>query len=1634
MNDEMNLNPIDPELEARIVALVLGEVSDFERDQLEQMIVERPELAKLRAEIEGVHGLLDAIGQPAGSFEAGESEEALAGAMAEIGSAEELDEFASLAGEDADWKLSDARRQSVLAVLDGEESNPVLSDDTTAELTGELAEEPKLSLVQGWLRLLYTKQGAWATAAAATGVLVGGGLLLNSVAPQADHAVSYLAQTEAPATVMTEELHDGASYFESAIEAEPSAEPSDSWSRFSAGEKTSSELARAPQSNSKAAAKSPAEALDAIRGTLGTEATVQGQTLPNGYYLADDVQYLPAPSKGVGGPGPGLIAGTESAESSGPAAGSGAGVSSGVAGMGMGLGGLADMGGGMGEPTSGLGPGGDADFGDRDGLAAGNGALAGNSILSDHYGITPRFATPPASQLVDPGMPDISKFGVPSRAAPAPAKPKADAIALLMDDSASMEMPHVGRLFKNESKKLNRPQSAELGQSLGFGVQPQSQPQQKPGYKNSGAEQGLATNESLLSEPMSAEGGESVPMPTSPPPTALALNLPTPTPSLEVQVPDAGTIKLGGITRFRDANINSVESQDDLSLMVTPRIIIQDEEEMRYGKDAGIAGKSSEGRQSGAQGGDGGNSSRNMAGAQFGRGFGGRAGGGFGGGYGGFGGGGVAGNQDGFGGEMSGEGQPGDGQAAPSEELYDAPDNSNMFLAERGGQSQSGQGQPQPPVVALRSVDGAALLADKYSEQQLRAQSPEVERELARRALGIQGKSGGQQASSPENSSRGRGQDQLFGSRPSPAQPGSSSGGEGAALKGMVEQFNYLAPTERLSKANESIRQSREDRFLDSMVDVDRAEGAIRTNSQPLTFDSDTWEKQQELRKSGQIQARESLKNMEGLIEQQKELAELEKRLPATDTARPAVVSDLAIVPEAAKKKSKVEGKKRSLDAIRELESRFEELAGEPAPAYEDSAPATQPSEKSWQSLSGRRKERFGAINLSGQEPADGEQGRVAQSRNSRRGEVRKSESASSGKEADLPFSADFNVDLAQNNYRSKVPAFGGFEVDEDMDGLADATWVDPGLPGNESSHWSYNMEDLQAKSKESIDSAKDSLGRLSNLNGWFETESATGGLSGESISRSYFIPQYAEEDEAELEESTEAEVIRNRRVRADDEIKRDESIAAADGKVEAERDLALTKARIKALQSELESTRSARIATLGKRVDVPKGLDEKSAEQEAFSTFSLHVSDVSFKLAHSALTQGQWPEAAKVRIEEFVNALDYRDPFPTCDDKVACQVEQGVHPFLQQRNVMRVSMRTAETGRASSTPLCLTLLLDNSGSMERPDRQRTVRRAFELLTKQLQPNDQVTLISFASSPRLLADKVSAANAAELLQRIENLPSQGGTNIESALQLAFEKAVEQQVDNAQNRVVLLTDGAVNLGNADPEKLSEMVITMRDRGIAFDAAGISAQDLNDEVLEALTRKGDGRYYLLDSLESADDGFARQIAGALRPSAKNVKVQVEFNPKRVGQYKLLGYEKHRLKKEDFRNDAVDAAEMAAAEAGVAVYQFEAKPDGVGDVGSVSVRFMDMDTGRMVEKRWPIPYEPNAPRVDQSPISLRLATAASMLAAKLRGEPLGETVDLKALANLLAELPTRERNDQRVKMLETMIQQARQVSGSR
>ncbi|MFT5906699.1 MAG: tetratricopeptide (TPR) repeat protein, partial [Cryomorphaceae bacterium] len=431
----------------------------------------------------------------------------------------------------------------------------------------------------------------------------------------------------------------------------------------------------------------------------------------------------------------------------------------------------------------------------------------------------------------------------------------------------------------------------------------------------------------------------------------------------------------------------------------------------------------------------------------------------------------------------------------------------------------------------------------------------------------------------------------------------------------------------------------------------------------------------------------------------------------------------------------------------------------------------------------------------------------------------------------------------------------------------------------------------------------------------------------------------------------------------------------------------------------------------------------ELSAAKQTHSTFSLNVSDVSYKLAKSVLLEKVgMPEAAKIRVEEFVNAFDYGDPSVSNGKKVNCVVEQCAHPFYQQRNLMRIGMKTGAMGR--SKPLRLTVLLDNSGSMEREDRAATVVKAIESLASQLGPQDEVTLMSFARGARLVAHKVKGNEAMKLVGLVKAIPSEGGTNLSLAIEQAYATAQQSIQAGTMSRIVLITDGAANLGNANPEDLSKSIEKMRQNGIAFDACGVGADGLDDDMLEALTRKGDGRYYFINRPEDADAGFAQKLAGALRPAAKNVKVQVVFNPERVGNYRLVGFEKHRLKKQDFRNDRVDAAEMAAEEAGNALYQVEARPDGKGDVGTVFVRFRDLATGQMVERSWVIPYQPSIKNLSSAAPSMQLATVAGMLGERLKlGEEAG--IDLKQLKPVIGQLRSHFHADKEVKDLIRMCE---------
>ncbi len=415
--------------------------------------------------------------------------------------------------------------------------------------------------------------------------------------------------------------------------------------------------------------------------------------------------------------------------------------------------------------------------------------------------------------------------------------------------------------------------------------------------------------------------------------------------------------------------------------------------------------------------------------------------------------------------------------------------------------------------------------------------------------------------------------------------------------------------------------------------------------------------------------------------------------------------------------------------------------------------------------------------------------------------------------------------------------------------------------------------------------------------------------------------------------------------------------------------------------------------------------IEEIPASENPYSTFSLNISDASFQLAKAALAKGERPDPASIKTEQFYNAVDYGDAAPAANEPVAATIEQSAHPVIPGRNLVRVALRTGSVGRSAVQPLRLTLLVDQSGSMVREDRRASMEHALAQLGVLLTKNDLVTVIGFSRTPHLLADGMTGDQATKLADLVNQTASEGGTNLEEAMKLGGQLAQRHHLTGAQNRIVLFTDGAANLGDADPARLAEQVKIFRQRGFAFDIAGIGADGLNDKLLGELVRHGNGRYYVVGSEKT--DSFAKQLAGAFRPAAENVKVQVNFNPQRVGKYKLIGFEKDRLKTEDFRNDAVDAAELAAEEAGVAIYQVETLPDGSGEIGEVSVRFRDAASKEMVERTWTMPHEPSVVAFDRATPSMQLAGLSLLAAEKLKGGPLADAIDFKLLSGVAAEV---------------------------
>jgi Mg-chelatase subunit ChlD len=496
------------------------------------------------------------------------------------------------------------------------------------------------------------------------------------------------------------------------------------------------------------------------------------------------------------------------------------------------------------------------------------------------------------------------------------------------------------------------------------------------------------------------------------------------------------------------------------------------------------------------------------------------------------------------------------------------------------------------------------------------------------------------------------------------------------------------------------------------------------------------------------------------------------------------------------------------------------------------------------------------------------------------------------------------------------------------------------------------------------------------------------------------------------------------------DELRKEARQAGSETKDEGRSDFLAAAVKVEAVEAKPVAADDAAVTRRPAPAAEPQ--PEVLTTDNWFSTFSLNVTDVSFKLASASLEKGLLPEPATVRSEEFINAFDYRDPEPPPGRRVGLTWERARYPFAHNRELLRLAVRTAARGREPGRPLNLVLLLDNSGSMERADRVQIIRAALAVLAAQFQAQDRISVVAFARTARLWVDGLPGARAGELVALVGNLTPEGGTNLGDALDAAYQTAVRHHLAQGNNRVVLLTDGAANLGDVSPDSLKQKVEANRKRGIALDCFGIGWEGYNDDLLEVLARHGDGRYGFINTPEAAATDFAAQLAGALQVAAADVKVQVEFNPQRVTAYRQVGYAKHQLTKEQFRDNTVDAAELGAAESGNALYILEVNPQGVGALGWVRVRYRIPATGQVEEQEWPLAFTGGAVSFQKATPALRLAGVAAAFAEWLVSSPFAASVDPDALLGYLGGVPDAFGLDPRPKRLEWSIRQAKSIRG--
>lgn len=409
-------------------------------------------------------------------------------------------------------------------------------------------------------------------------------------------------------------------------------------------------------------------------------------------------------------------------------------------------------------------------------------------------------------------------------------------------------------------------------------------------------------------------------------------------------------------------------------------------------------------------------------------------------------------------------------------------------------------------------------------------------------------------------------------------------------------------------------------------------------------------------------------------------------------------------------------------------------------------------------------------------------------------------------------------------------------------------------------------------------------------------------------------------------------------------------------------------------------------------------------ASEQPVSTFSIDVDTGSYANVRRMLRSGVRPPADAVRSEEFINYFEYGHPAPaTREVPFRVTTELAPAPWNKDRQLLMVGIRGYDVPKVQMPPANLVFLLDTSGSMDSPDKLPLVKQALRQLVPQLRAQDRVSIVVYAGSAGVVLPATPGDRHDQILAALDRLEAGGSTNGGEGIELAYAMARKGFVRGGVNRVLLATDGDFNVGTTSREALETLVGDQRKSGIALSTLGFGTGNYNDAMAERLADVGDGNHAYIDTPQEARKVLVQQMQATLLTIARDVKIQVEFNPAQVAEYRLIGYENRLLKREDFANDKVDAGDIGAGHEVTALYEItpvgspatqlpalryasQAPATGGGsEIAHLRLRYKlpQAQASRLIER----PVLRNELRATASP-SLRFASAVAGYADALRG----------------------------------------------